>query len=227
MIKKGVILLSGGIDSATTAAIAREQGFSLSALIFDYGQKHGIEIKSARNIAQLLEIDDCHVIVIPSEIFRSALTDEEISIPDNREIDPNDQIPATYVPARNIIFLSYGLAYAESIGANNIFIGANAIDYSGYPDCRPEFIRAFQEMANTGTRTGVEGKGFKIEAPLMELSKTEIIEKGSLLGIDYSMTHSCYNPDPEGYACGSCDSCRIRSAGFHDAGIPDPTKYRP
>lgn len=225
MGQKAVILLSGGIDSATTAAIALSRGFELHALIFSYGQRHRIEIESAKKLVAFFGIRSHTIIELPSGIFRSALTNSGSGVPKNRE--PGDtRIPDTYVPARNIIFLSYALAFAESIGARHIFIGANAVDYSGYPDCRPEFFRAFQEMADRGTEAGVSGRGFIIETPLIDMTKAEIIQKGTSLGVDYSLTHSCYDPGPDGSACGACDSCLIRKKGFLGAGVPDPTRYR-
>ncbi len=226
MNKKGVILLSGGLDSATVAAIAIKEGFSLSALTFYYSQRHEIEIVFAERLAGYFKIDNHIKISIPAEIFKSALTkDSEIEVPKNRDVTRSD-IPETYVPARNIIFLSFALAYAESTGAENIFIGANAIDYSGYPDCRPEFFSAFRKMANTGTKSGVEGRGFTIHTPLMHLYKHEIIKLGTELGLDYSFTHSCYDPSIDGSSCGECDSCHLRMKGFAEAGVPDPTQYR-
>ncbi|OHD64250.1 MAG: 7-cyano-7-deazaguanine synthase QueC [Spirochaetes bacterium RBG_13_51_14] len=225
MSEKAVILLSGGIDSATTAAVAISRGFELSALMFQYGQKHGIEIQSATRLARFFGIGYYVVIEIPSGIFSSALTDEHRAVPKNRGINDHE-IPDTYVPARNILFLSYALAFAESIGASRIFIGATAVDYSGYPDCRPEFFQAFQEMANRGTKAGVSGDNIIIETPLINMSKAEIIRTGIDLGVDYSLTHSCYDPDADGAACGLCDSCRIRKMGFQEAGTPDPTRYR-
>lgn len=225
MKKKAVILLSGGIDSATAAAIAISRGFEPSALTFSYGQKHAVEVLRAKRLAEFFGIADHAVITIPAEIFRSALTTGSMEIPKNRDT-ATGEIPDTYVPARNILFLSYALALAESIGARHIFIGATAVDYSGYPDCRPEFFQAFREMADRGTRAGVSGSGFIIETPLIDMTKAEIIRTGSRLGVDYSLTHSCYDPDPDGSACGSCDSCIIRKKGFREAGIPDPTSYR-
>jgi 7-cyano-7-deazaguanine synthase len=225
MKQRAVILLSGGIDSATTAAIAINRGFDLSALIFSYGQKHGVEIICAKKLVKFFGIADHAVIEIPAAIFRSALTSAALEVPKNRDI-AGAEIPDTYVPARNILFLSYALALAESIGARHIFIGATAVDYSGYPDCRPEFFQAFTEMADRGTRAGVSGNGFVIETPLISMTKSEIIRSGATLGVDYSLTHSCYDPDPDGSACGSCDSCRIRMKGFHEAGMPDITRYR-
>jgi 7-cyano-7-deazaguanine synthase len=222
--QKAVILLSGGIDSATAAAIAKKRGFDLHALIFRYGQRHGIEIESAVRLVRFFGIRVHKIVNIPVDIFRSALTDKDREVQKNRGPSGN-VIPDTYVPARNIIFLSYALAYAESIHASHIFIGATAVDYSGYPDCRPEFFNAFQNMANIGTKTGMDGNAITIETPLINLSKALIIQKGSSLGVDYSLTHSCYDPGPNGLACGSCDSCLIRKKGFREAGIPDPTRY--
>jgi len=225
-VKKGVILLSGGLDSATTAAIAIDMGFNLSALTFFYGQRHDIEIKFAEGLADFFKIETHIKIEIPAYIFRSALNKVSgMEVPKNREIN-NTEIPDTYVPARNIIFLSYALAYAESSGASDIFIGANAVDYSGYPDCRMEFFNAFRQVADIGTKAGVEGAGFNIRTPILDMTKTDIIREGARLGVDYSLTHSCYDPSPEGYSCGSCDSCVLRHHGFVEAGVPDPTKYR-
>jgi 7-cyano-7-deazaguanine synthase len=223
---KAIILLSGGIDSATTAAIAIDSGFLLTALTFSYGQKHTVEVSAAGRIARSLRIPPPLVIEIPTGVFRSALTDAERSVPKNRDTHAGG-IPDTYVPARNILFLSYALAFAESAGARHIFIGATAVDYSGYPDCRPEFFRAFQEMANRGTRAGVDGDPFTVVTPVIGMGKAEIIRTGASLGVDFSLTHSCYDPDPDGLACGSCDSCQIRKKGFLDAGVTDPTRYRP
>lgn len=226
MSGKGVILLSGGLDSATVAAMARKEGFILSAITFNYSQRHEIEIQFAEKLADYFKMTDHVKIKIPAEIFRSALTLKSgIDVPKNREIK-DDEIPDTYVPARNIIFLSYALAYAESTGAMDIFIGANAVDYSGYPDCRPEFFRAFKQMADAGTKAGVEGKGFNIHTPLLNMKKHEIIKTGMELGVDYSLTHSCYDPFPDGTSCGECDSCFLRKKGFIEAGVSDPVKYR-
>ncbi|MBN2159319.1 MAG: 7-cyano-7-deazaguanine synthase QueC [Spirochaetes bacterium] len=222
--KKAVVLLSGGIDSATAAAIAIDRGFELSALVFLYGQKHRVEIEAAKRLIAFFKIKSHALIEIPTGIFSSALTDASRGVPRDRE--PGGDIPDTYVPARNILFLSYALAFAESSGAVSIFIGATAVDYSGYPDCRPEFFRAFQEMADLGTKAGTSGKGIRIETPLISLSKAGIIRAGTRLGVDYSLTHSCYDPGPDGTACGSCDSCRIRKKGFLEAGVADPTRYR-
>jgi 7-cyano-7-deazaguanine synthase len=224
MKKKAVILLSGGLDSATVAGIASNEGFELYALSFNYGQRHGIELECSRKVAAFFNIKNHIIIDIPSDIFKSALIKNSgIAIPKSG-IDPLE-IPSTYVPARNILFLSYALAAAESFGASDIFIGANAVDYSGYPDCRPEFFRSFEKMANIGTKAAVEGKPFKIHIPLIDFKKSDIIKKGISLGIDYSITHSCYDPDPDGLACGKCDSCILRRNGFIDAGIKDPAEY--
>ena len=226
MKNKGVILLSGGIDSATVASIAINQGFDLSAMTFFYSQRHEIEIKYSEKLVEFFKIKDHIKISLPSEIFKSALiSGSKTDVQKNRNIS-KDIIPETYVPARNIIFLSYALAYGESIGAGDIFIGATAVDYSGYPDCRPEFFSAFKKMADIGTKAGAEGGGFNIHTPLMHLHKHEIIGLGTKLGLDYSLTHSCYDPTIDGYSCGECDSCLIRIEGFRHAGIPDPTLYK-
>ncbi len=225
--KIAVVLLSGGLDSATVLALAVAEGYRLHAMSFAYGQKHRIEINSARKIAEYYKIKDHIVVSIPGFLFSgSALSAESgEDVPKNREIIPEIDIPATYVPARNILFLSYALAYAEKIGAEAIFIGVNAVDYSGYPDCRPEFIEAFQKAANIGTKAGIE-RGVRILTPLISMKKSEIITLGTKLGVDYSLTHSCYDPDDNGASCGACDSCLIRRRGFIEAGVPDPTVYR-
>jgi 7-cyano-7-deazaguanine synthase len=226
--KKAVVLLSGGIDSATTAAYAINEGFDVSALTFSYGQRHNVEIKFAQSLSEYFKINSQIIIEIPAGIFfSSALSCESgLSIPKNRDISSVDSIPVTYVPGRNILFLSYALSYAESIGARDIFIGANSVDYSGYPDCRPEFLISFEAMANIGTKAGVMGDRFRINAPLLRLKKSEIITLGIKLGVDYSLTHSCYDPEPDGASCGECDSCRIRKTGFNEAGVEDPTLYK-
>lgn len=222
--KKAVVLLSGGLDSATTLAIALEQGFECVALTFQYGQRHAIEIEAAKKIARILKVADHRIVAIDLASFGgSALVDFNIQVP-KTGLTPS--IPNTYVPARNLIFLSYALAWAEILGIYHIFIGANAIDYSGYPDCRPEFFDSFEKTANLATAAAVEGQGtFKIHTPIIKMSKAEIIKTGVRLGVDYSLTHSCYDPTPEGLACGLCDSCRLRKKGFAEAEIPDPTKY--
>ncbi len=223
MSKKAVILLSGGLDSITTLAIAREQGFACHALSFDYGQKHCAELDAARRIAGRYRVEAHKVIHFDLDsIGGSALTDARIAVPET----PQDGIPVTYVPARNTIFLAFALGWAEVLQAHDIFIGVNAVDYSGYPDCRPEFIAAFQKMANLATKAGIEGEGFTIQTPLIDLSKAQIIGRGLALGVDYAQTVSCYAADAEGRACGKCDACRLRAQGFADAGIEDPTRYR-
>lgn len=221
-----VVLLSGGLDSATALAIALYQGYTCSALSFHYGQRHDVEIKAAQRVAQAMGVRDHRVVNIDLRVFgKSALTDT-IEVPKNREIkEISDSIPVTYVPARNIIFLSFALALAETLESQDLFIGVNSIDYSGYPDCRPSFIKSFEEMARLGTKTGVMGKPIRIHTPLISLSKADIIRQGSALGVDYALTHSCYDPDSEGRACGYCDSCLIRKKGFQEAGIADPTRY--
>lgn len=221
--KRAVVLLSGGLDSSTCAAIAKDMGFEVHAVSFDYGQRHKFELESADKVVKFLSIED-HMIIRSdlSVIGGSALTDN-IDVPDFK--DDQKEIPVTYVPSRNIIFLSYAVSFAEVKGAEDIFIGVTAVDYSGYPDCRPEFIDAFEKAVNLGTKAGVSGSGFKIHTPLIDLSKSEIIKRGDELGLDYKLTHSCYNPDQKGKACGKCDSCVLRRRGFEDAGISDPTVY--
>jgi 7-cyano-7-deazaguanine synthase len=222
---KAVVLLSGGLDSATVAAIAKQQGFSLHALSFDYGQRHRIELQCAGRIAAELGARHSVVAFDLRQFGGSALT-ADIAVPKNRpEQQMSRGIPVTYVPARNTIFLSFALGMAEVIGASEIFIGVNALDYSGYPDCRPEFIDAFQNLANLATKAGVEGRRFTIHAPLIHMTKAEIIKAGTELGVDYSLTSSCYDPSLEGLACGHCDSCQLRRKGFAEAGIVDPTRY--
>jgi len=221
--EKAVILVSGGLDSATTLAIALELGFPCYCLTFDYGQRHRIELESARAVVKSLDVERHEVMTLNiGWMGGSALTDQSIEVPDT----PVSGIPVTYVPARNTVFLSVALGWAETLGARHIFIGANAVDYSGYPDCRPTFIRAFEQLANVATKAGVEGSGFHIHAPLIQMSKAEIILRGQDLGINFALTLSCYNPGPEGAACGVCESCRLRARGFHDAGLTDPTQYR-
>lgn len=223
-MKRCVVLLSGGIDSSTTLAIARSQGYEVFALSFRYGQRHAIELKGAIDIAKSLGIDNHAILDIDlGQIGGSALT-SDIMVPKDRKVsDMGMDIPATYVPARNTIFLSFALALAEVAGADTIFIGANALDYSGYPDCRHEYLSAFESMANLATKAGVSGKTrFKIVAPLINLTKGDIIKKGLELGVDLRLTYSCYDPDSEGRACMRCDSCILRKKGFDEAGIPDP-----
>lgn len=223
---KAIILLSGGIDSATALAIATDRGYETYALTVDYGQRHKIELSSADLMAKHFKV--CRHITLKLDLRAfggSALTDN-IEIPKGEPFSVNDfNIPSTYVPARNTIMLSMALSWSEVLGARHIFIGANAVDYSGYPDCRPEFIESFQSLANLATKDGVEGRHFTIEAPLISMSKAQIIQLGIKLGVDYSMTHSCYDPSKEGLSCGSCDSCLIRKNGFIEANYPDPTTY--
>lgn len=218
-----MVLVSGGLDSATALAIARADGFHCHALSFDYGQRHRAELDAARRVGAALGAASHRILPMPlGELGQSALTDASIPVPE----EPGEGIPVTYVPARNTVFLACALGYAEVIGAGDIYIGVNAVDYSGYPDCRPEFIAAFEKVANLATRAAVEGRPMRIRAPLIEWSKAEIIRRGSALGVDYSITVSCYQPDATGRACGRCDSCRLRRAGFEQAGIADPTRYR-
>ena len=220
---KALILLSGGLDSCTTLAIAREQGFDCYALSFAYGQRHVSELVAARRVADSLGVLEHKVLHIDlGDIGGSALTDTGIDVPTT----PSEGIPVTYVPARNTIFLSMALGWAEVLGVTDIFIGVNAVDYSGYPDCRPEYIEAFTRMANLATKAGVEGNVTRIHTPLIELTKAEIIRTGKNLGVDYGLTVSCYAADEQGRACGVCDSCRLRTRGFVEAGIADPTVYR-
>ncbi len=221
--KKAVVLLSGGLDSATVLAIATSGGYECYALSLDYGQRHAIELNAARKVADHFEVKQHQVVKLDLRQFGgSALTDDSIDIPEQATSD----IPVTYVPARNTIFLSLALAWAETLEARNIFVGVNAVDYSGYPDCRPEYIESFEKMANLATKAGVEGDHFSILAPLIKLTKAEIILTGTKLGVDYTQTVSCYQADDSGAACGKCDSCRLRRQGFVDAGVPDPTSYR-
>jgi 7-cyano-7-deazaguanine synthase len=221
--RKAVVLVSGGLDSATTLAMARAEGLACYALSFDYGQRHVSELQAAANVARSLGAVEHKVLKLDLRaIGGSALTDDSIAVPETIE----EGIPVTYVPARNTVFLSLALGWAEVLEAREIFIGANAVDYSGYPDCRPEFIQAFERLANLATKAGVEGDHFHIRAPLVHMTKAEIIQAGTRLGVDYSQTLSCYQADDQGRACGVCDSCRLRAAGFAAAGIPDPTRYR-
>lgn len=222
MQAKAVVLLSGGLDSATALALAREQGFACHALSLDYGQRHISELAAARRVAAALGVVEHKIIALNlTGIGGSALTDPTIPVPET----PGTGIPVTYVPARNTVFLALALGWAEVLGAQDLFIGVNAVDYSGYPDCRPEYIDAFERLANLATRAGVEGRPFRVHAPLIRMSKAEIIHAGLRLGVDYALTLSCYAADNEGRACGRCDSCRLRAAGFAAAGVPDPTRY--
>jgi 7-cyano-7-deazaguanine synthase len=219
---KAVILLSGGLDSATCLALAREQGYDCHALSLDYGQRHSAELAAARRVAQALGVREHKVIRLDlGGIGGSALTDPSIAVPET----PAEGIPVTYVPARNTIFLALALGWAEVLGAWDLFVGVNAVDYSGYPDCRPEYIAQFERLANLATKAGVEGGRFQVHAPLIHMSKADIIRAGNRLGVPYADTVSCYRADAEGRACGRCDSCRLRAAGFEAAGIPDPTRY--
>ena len=220
--KRAVILLSGGLDSATVVAMARAEGYSCYTMSFDYGQRHRSELDAAARVARDLGAIEHKVIGLNLDgIGGSALTDSSIDVPETL----GEGIPVTYVPARNTVFLSLALGWAEVLQARDIFIGVNAVDYSGYPDCRPEFVQAFEVMANLATKAGVEGNGFRIQAPLQNLSKAQIVQAGVKLGVDYSLTVSCYQADAQGRACGKCDSCRLRAVGFAAAGITDPTRY--
>jgi len=223
-MKKAVILHSGGLDSATTLALAKEQGYTCYALSLDYGQRHTAELAAARRIATAFNVAEHKVIPLSLDaIGGSALTDTDIAIPEQ----PTEGIPVTYVPARNTVFLSLALSWAEVLGASDLFIGVNAVDYSGYPDCRPAYIAAFETLARLATKAGVEGGEFHIHAPLIDLGKADIIREGTRLGVDYAQTVSCYAADADGRACGVCAACRLRAQGFHDAGISDPTRYYP
>ena len=225
--KQAVVLFSGGLDSTTTLAIARDEGYDTYAMSFRYGQRHIVELQCAKNVAKALGVKQHIIVDIDLRTFGSSALTADIEVPKHRpDSEMGEAIPITYVPARNTIFLSYALAYAEVLTSDTIFIGANAIDYSGYPDCRPEYIDAYQTMANLATQAGVEGRTkLRIRAPLIDKTKAEIIEIGAALGVDYSLTLSCYDPDTEGRACGGCDSCLHRKKGFKEAGIPDPTRY--
>jgi 7-cyano-7-deazaguanine synthase len=226
--KKAIVLLSGGIDSATTLAIAKSQSFDCYALSFEYGQRHSLELEAAQKVAMAFKVTEHYTISIDLTQFgHSALTDFRLKVPKNRpDLEKHTFIPITYVPARNTIFLSYALAWAEVLESFDIFIGVNAMDYSGYPDCRGEYISAFEKMANLATAAAVSGKGkYTIHTPVIEMTKGQILLRGTQLGVDYSMTHSCYDPDEEGLACGKCDSCRLRLKGFSEAGLADPLQY--
>ncbi len=225
-MKRAVVLLSGGLDSATTLAIARAEEFAVYALSFRYGQRHAQELAAAARVAQSLGAEEHRIAEIDLRLFGGSALTDDLAVPKNRAPGEMESgIPITYVPARNTIFLSYALAWAEVLGATNIFIGVNAIDYSGYPDCRPEFIEAFEALANLATKAGVEGARFRVYTPLISLTKAEIIRRGTGLGVDYALTHSCYDPTPAGLACGACDSCQLRRKGFREAGLKDPIPY--
>ena len=222
-VGKAVVLLSGGLDSATTLAIAKDRGFQCHALTVDYGQRHRAELNAAARVANALQAFEHRIFSLDLTMFGgSALTDKTIDVP----LAPSTGIPPTYVPARNTIMLSLALAWAETLSSQDIFIGANAVDYSGYPDCRPEYISAYEKLANLATKAAVEGRALSIHAPLIALSKAEIIRRGAALGVDFALTVSCYLASDDGLACGQCDSCRLRRAGFAAAGLPDPTRYR-
>ena len=224
--KKAVVLVSGGLDSATVAAVAREQGFALYALSFDYGQRHRLELDCAARVARHLGAVEHVVMPLNLRTFGGSALTDRIAVPKGRSYEEIEQgIPVTYVPARNTIFLAYALAWAEVLGAADIFIGVNALDYSGYPDCRPEYIQAFQHLARLATKAGVEGRGVTIHTPLIHMTKAQIIQTGTRLGVDYRLTSSCYDPAPEGVACGECDACRLRLRGFAQAGLVDPIPY--
>jgi len=221
--RKAVVLLSGGLDSATALAMARSQGYACHALSLDYGQRHHAELAAARRVAAALGAAEHKVLPLSLDaIGGSALTDRSIAVPETRA----EGIPVTYVPARNTVFLALALGWAEVLGASDLFVGVNAVDYSGYPDCRPAFIEAFERLANLATKAGVEGQAFRVHAPLIQMSKAEIIRAGIQLGVDYALTVSCYQADERGMACGRCESCRLRAEGFRAAGVADPTRYR-
>jgi 7-cyano-7-deazaguanine synthase len=227
-MKRAVVLLSGGLDSATVLAIVRSEGYVAYALSFSYGQRHEREMAAAEKVAQSLGAVEHRIARIDLRVFGGSALTGDLPIPQARSTEEMArEIPTTYVPARNTIFLSYALAWAEVLGATDIYLGVNAVDYSGYPDCRPEFIRAFEQLANLATRAGIEGSCFRIHAPLLSLSKAEIIARGVSLGVDYLLTHSCYDPAGDGRACGVCDSCQLRLKGFQEAGLSDPISYVP
>lgn len=227
--KKAIVLVSGGLDSATTLAIARGEGYACHALTFLYGQRHRREAEAAEKVCDLLGVVEHRIMTIDLAAFGgSALTDGRIDVPKDRDPVAAVDIPVTYVPARNTIFLSYALAWAEIVGAFDLFVGVNSTDYSGYPDCRVEFIAAFETMANLATAAAVDGKGrYRIHAPIIAMTKAQIIQTGTKLGVDYALTHSCYDPDVQGRGCGRCDSCRLRLKGFAEAGLTDPVVYAP
>lgn len=226
--KPAIVLLSGGVDSTTTLAIAKHQGFRLNALTFQYGQRHAIEVEAARRVVQAFGLEHHVVVAMDLRLFGGSSLTDDLDVPKSRALEEIAHgIPVTYVPARNTIFLAYALAFAEVAESEDLFIGVNALDYSGYPDCRPEYIRAFEAMANLATKAAVEGRQrMRIHTPLIHLSKAQIIQRGLELGVDYALTHSCYDPAPDGAACGQCDSCLLRLKGFAEAGIPDPIAYR-
>jgi 7-cyano-7-deazaguanine synthase len=224
---KAIVLLSGGLDSATVLALARHAGYAVHALSFNYGQRHALELEAARGLAEHFKVAEHIIATIDLRIFGGSALTADMPVPKSRLLsEMSQEIPVTYVPARNTVFLSFALAYAETRYASDIFIGVNALDYSGYPDCRPEYIAAYEQMANLATKAGVAGtQRIKIHTPLIELSKAQIIQRGLALGVDYALTHSCYDPSPAGLACGQCDSCRLRLKGFAEAGVADPARY--
>jgi 7-cyano-7-deazaguanine synthase len=225
--RKAVVLLSGGADSATTLAVARREGFRTFTMSFDYGQRHGVELKAANRIAERMGVERHQVVTIDLRAFGGSALTDDLEVPKGRSQDEmTGEIPITYVPARNIVFLSYALAWAETLGASDLFIGVTAVDYSGYPDCRPEFIEAYERMANLGTKRGVEGWKIHIHTPLIRLSKREILRLGLDLGVPFEDTHSCYDPSPSGGPCGACDSCTIRMRAFAELGLQDPVLLR-
>jgi 7-cyano-7-deazaguanine synthase len=226
-MKKAVLLLSGGLDSATAGAMAKASGFELYALSFRYGQRHAVELQAATRVAAMLGVKEHKIADIDLRLFGGSALTADIAVPKGRsEVEMQQDIPVTYVPARNTIFLSFALGWAEVLDARDIFIGVNALDYSGYPDCRPAFIEAFEKTANLATAYGVKDGGIHIHAPLIDLTKAEIIKRGVALGVDYAQTLSCYDPNPQGRACGECDSCQLRRKGFEMAGVEDPTAYK-
>ena len=226
--RHAVALASGGVDSSTAMAIAIKRGFFVHALSFDYGQRHRCELDAATNVVRSLGIEDHVIASIDLRAFGGSALTDDIDVPKNRDLSGiSDGIPVTYVPARNTIFLSFALGWCEILKAQDIFLGVNAVDYSGYPDCRPEFLEAYEHLANLATKAGVEGSArYTIHAPLLRMSKADIIRAGNEAGVDFALTHSCYDPSPEGLACGDCDSCFLRRKGFEEARIPDPTRYR-
>ena len=227
-MKHAVVLLSGGLDSTTTLAIAIAQGYEVYSLSFDYGQRHNLELEAARRVAKSLGVKVHHILKIDMHLFGGSALTANVDVPKGRsEKEIGAGIPVTYVPARNTIFLAHALAWAEVIGAGHIFLGVNAIDYSGYPDCRPEFIALFETLSNIGTKAGIEGRRFQIHAPLIKFSKADIIRKARELDVDLALTHSCYDPTLDGLACGLCDSCQMRLKGFREAGLADPIQYAP
>jgi len=227
-LKKAVVLLSGGLDSTTTLAIAKSEGFQIHAMTFRYGQRHEFEIQAAKRVAEVMEVANHVVVDIDLRLLGGSALTSDISVPKDRSLEEmDDGIPVTYVPARNTVFLSFALAWAEVLGTVDIFAGVNAVDYSGYPDCRPEYLEAYERMANLATKMTTElGKKLRIHAPLIHLSKSEIIQRGLKLGVDYSLSSTCYDPTPDGHACGHCDACLLRLSGFQEVGIADPIEYQ-